>query len=52
MLLVWSTSTVFGALFALGILGEQITPGQILGGALILVGVYLFRRTEKPMFVP
>jgi drug/metabolite transporter (DMT)-like permease len=52
MLLVWSTSTVFGALFALVFLGEQITPGQLVGGALILLGVYLFRRSERPMFVP
>jgi drug/metabolite transporter (DMT)-like permease len=52
MLLVWSTSTIFGAFFALVFLGEQITPGQLAGGALILMGVYLFRRTERPMFVP
>lgn len=47
MLLVWSTSTVFGAVFALTFLGEQITLPQLLGGALILAGVYLFRRGEK-----
>lgn len=47
MLLVWSTSTVFGAVFALTFLGEQITLPQLLGGALILSGVYLFRRGEK-----
>jgi len=52
MLLVWSTSTVFGALFALVFLGEQITLGQLAGGACILLGVYLFRSGEKPMFVP
>jgi drug/metabolite transporter (DMT)-like permease len=52
MLLVWSTSTVFGALFALVFLGEQITLVQLAGGAMILLGVYLFRRGEKPMFVP
>ena len=52
MLLVWSTSTVFGALFALVFLGEQITPVQLAGGAMILIGVVLFRRGEKPMFVP
>jgi drug/metabolite transporter (DMT)-like permease len=52
MLLVWSTSTVFGALFALVFLGEQITVGQLAGGACILLGVYLFRRGERPMFVP
>ena len=49
MLLVWSTSTVFGAFFAVLLLGEQITAGQLTGGALILLGVYLFRRSEvKP----
>lgn len=47
MLLVWSSSTVFGALFALVFLGEQITPAQLFGGALILVGVYVFHRGEK-----
>lgn len=46
MLLVWSSSTVFGALFALVVLGEEITPVQVLGGALILAGVYLFHRGE------
>jgi drug/metabolite transporter (DMT)-like permease len=46
MILVWSTSTVFGALFALVFLGEQITVVQALGGALILSGVYLFHRGE------
>jgi drug/metabolite transporter (DMT)-like permease len=49
MLLVWSTSTVFGALFAFVFLGEQITAGQLAGGALILLGVYLFRRTERQL---
>lgn len=47
MLLVWSTSTVFGAGFALLILGEQISIGQLLGGALIILGVYLFHKGEK-----
>jgi drug/metabolite transporter (DMT)-like permease len=47
MLLVWSTSTVFGAVFALVFLGEQITPAQLAGGVLILLGVYLFRRSER-----
>ena len=47
MLLVWSTSTVFGALFALVFLGEQLTVGQLVGGGCILLGVYLFRRSEK-----
>ncbi len=52
MLLVWSMSTIFGALFALVFLGEQITLVQLAGGACILLGVYLFRRSERPMFVP
>ena len=52
MLLVWSTSTVFGAIFALVFLGEQITPAQLAGGAIILLGVYLFRRSERPGYVP
>jgi drug/metabolite transporter (DMT)-like permease len=52
MLLVWSTSTIFGAMFALIFLGEQITPVQLAGGACILLGVFLFRRTEKPEFAP
>ena len=52
MLLVWSTSTVFGAFFALVFLGEQITLAQLAGGACILTGVYLFRRSEKPAPIP
>jgi drug/metabolite transporter, DME family len=47
MLLVWSLSTIFGAFFGLAILGEQITPAQVFGGALILLGVYVFHRGEK-----
>lgn len=47
MLLVWSSSTVFGAFFAFVILGEQITAVQVLGGALILSGVYFFHRGES-----
>lgn len=47
MLLVWSTSSVFGAVFAFVFLGEQITLGQLVGGALMLLGVYLFRRSEQ-----
>ena len=47
MLLVWSSSTVFGAVFALVFLGEQITPAQLLGGALVIIGVYVFHRGEK-----
>ena len=49
MLLVWSTSTVFGAVFAFVFLGEQVTVGQLTGGALIMLGVYLFRRSEQQL---
>ena len=52
MLLVWSSSTVFGAVFALIILGEQISLGQLTGGACVLLGVYLFRRSEKQVPTP
>ncbi|MDG6985510.1 MAG: DMT family transporter [Nitrososphaerota archaeon] len=47
MLLVWSSSTVFGAVFALVFLGEQISPAQVLGGVLIIAGVYVFHKGEK-----
>lgn len=47
MLLVWSSSTVFGAVFALVFLGEEITWAQILGGCLIIAGIYVFHRGEK-----
>ncbi|HEV2225494.1 MAG TPA: EamA family transporter, partial [Nitrososphaerales archaeon] len=46
-ILVFSTSTLFGALFALVFLREQITPVQLTGGALIMVGVYLLQRAER-----
>jgi drug/metabolite transporter (DMT)-like permease len=46
MLLVWSISTVFGAVFALVILGEQITIAQALGGSLIIAGIYVFHRGQ------
>ena len=48
MILTYSLSTVFGAVFALVVLREQITPVQLLGGALIIAGVYLFHRLERP----
>lgn len=47
MLLVWSSSTVFGAVFALVFLGEQISSAQILGGVFIVAGIYVFYRGEK-----
>ena len=46
MLLVWSSATVFGAVFALVFLGEEITLPQGAGGVLILLGVFLFHRGE------
>jgi len=52
MLLIWSTSSIFGAVFAFLILGEQITVGQLVGGTLILLGVYLFRRSEQTIPSP
>lgn len=52
MILTYSVSTVIGAALALVVLGEQITPVQLLGGALILAGVYLFRRGEEPAVSP
>jgi drug/metabolite transporter (DMT)-like permease len=52
MILTYSLSTVFGAAFAFVVLGEQITPIQFTGGALIIIGVYLLRKSEKPAFVP
>ncbi|MDG6983322.1 MAG: DMT family transporter [Nitrososphaerota archaeon] len=47
MLLVWSSSTIFGAVFALLFLGEQITSVQLLGGGLIVAGIYVFHRGER-----
>ena len=46
MLLVWSSATVFGAVFALVFLGEGISLAQAAGGALILLGIFLFHRGE------
>jgi drug/metabolite transporter (DMT)-like permease len=46
-LLVFSTTSIFGAVFALIFLGEQITAVQIAGAAIILSGVYLIQRSER-----
>ncbi|MDA4127360.1 MAG: DMT family transporter [Thaumarchaeota archaeon] len=46
-ILVFSTSTIFGAVFALVFLREQITAVQLTGGALIMLGVYLLQRAER-----
>ncbi len=48
MVLIFSLATALGPCFALLFLGEQITIVQIAGGAAIMVGVYLFRRSESP----
>jgi drug/metabolite transporter (DMT)-like permease len=45
-LLAFSTTSIFGSIFALIFLKEQITPVQILGGAFMLSGIYLIQRTE------
>lgn len=45
-ILVFSTSSILGPLFAFMFLGESISPIQVLGGALILSGVYLIQRSE------
>lgn len=48
MILTYSLSTIFGAAFALVVLREQITPVQLVGGGLMVAGVYLFHRREGP----
>jgi drug/metabolite transporter (DMT)-like permease len=45
-ILVFSTSSILGPVLAFLILGESISPGQVVGGALILSGVYLIQRSE------
>ena len=45
-LLVFSTTSIFGSLFAVAGLGETITLIQVSGGALILLGVYLIHKSE------
>jgi len=51
MILTYSLSTVLGAVFALVFLREQITVVQLVGGGLIIMGVYLFRKSERPLRV-
>jgi drug/metabolite transporter (DMT)-like permease len=46
-LLVFSSTSIFGAISALVFLREQITAAQVLGAAVILLGVYLIQRSEK-----
>ncbi len=45
-ILIFSTSSVFGAVFSLIFLGDQMTVFQLAGGTLILFGVYRFSRSE------
>jgi drug/metabolite transporter (DMT)-like permease len=47
-ILVFSTSSIFGPLFAFLVLGETISIAQLFGGGLILSGVYLIQRSEAP----
>jgi drug/metabolite transporter (DMT)-like permease len=46
-LLVFSTTSIFGAVYALVFLGEQISIVQIGGAAVILTGIYLIQRSER-----
>jgi drug/metabolite transporter (DMT)-like permease len=48
-LLAFSTTSLFGSIFAFLVLGEQITPFQVIGGGLILGGVYLIQRDERTL---
>lgn len=50
-ILVFSTSTIFGAIFALVVLREPITYVQVAGGAIILLGVFLLQRAERKIGV-
>ena len=47
-ILVFSLSSVLGPVFAFIILGESVSLVQVVGGALILSGVYLIQRSEVP----
>jgi len=51
-ILVFSTTSIFGAAFALAVLGEQITVVQVVGGAFLLLGVYLVQRSEPKTPLP
>ncbi|NIP66749.1 EamA family transporter [Candidatus Bathyarchaeota archaeon] len=41
---LFSTSSLFGALFAFGVLGEPFSPIQLLAGLTMICGVYLLYR--------
>jgi len=45
-ILVFSISSLLGPLFAFLVLGESISVVQVIGGGLILSGVYLIQRSE------
>jgi len=45
-LLVFSTTSIFGSLFAVAGLGESVTAVQAAGGSLIVLGVYLIQKSE------
>ena len=47
-ILVFSLSSILGPVFAFIILGESVSLVQVVGGALILSGVYLIQRSEVP----
>jgi len=46
-LLAFSTTSIFGSLFSVVVLGEGVTIIQATGGALILLGVYLIQKSES-----
>jgi drug/metabolite transporter (DMT)-like permease len=46
-MLIFTTTSVFGSVFAVVFLAETISLIQVLGGALILFGVVLIERTER-----
>ena len=46
-LIAFSTTSIFGSVFSVTLLGEGITIVQVTGGALILLGVYLIQKSES-----
>jgi drug/metabolite transporter (DMT)-like permease len=46
-LLAFSTTSIFGSVFSVAVLGEGLTLVQVTGGALILLGVYLIQKSEN-----
>ena len=45
------TEVLFAVLFAFLLLGQELAPGQLLGGLLVLVGIALVQRDEEPPVV-